>query len=384
MRLMESPVNLKKLSRELGHDRKTLRTWYLRGKMANDLWDEKLQSCLNEPGHAGEELRKLRLAEKLLSDQPRSGAPSTYTPEQYTQIIALALTSPDEHGVIATEWSARELTDVIHQKGIAPEISQRQVQRFLDEADLRPHKCKYWLNPKIEDQTIYEQEVKTVCDCYHQAQEMYKEGVHVVSTDEKTGIQALERIAPSKPMIPGIPERIEFEYTRHGTLCLIPSFEVATGHIISFHLDQQRTESDFATHIRNTVLTAPNDRWIFIADQLNTHKSEELVRLVAEMIGYTDNLGKKGHSGILENMTTRAKFLTDESHSIRFVYTPKHNSWLNQVEIWFGILSRKILRRGNFSSLEKLNHRIREFIDFFNRTMAKPFKWTYAGIPLKA
>ena len=351
---------------------------------ANQQWVERRESCLKDSGHAGDALRVLRLAADLLSDRPRSGAPPTYTSEQYAQIIALALTSPDEHGVIATHWSARELTDVIHQKGIAPEISQRQVKRFLDEADLQPHKIQYWLNPKIEDEEEYRRQVKAVCDIYLQAGQLHERQVHVVSTDEKTGIQALERIAPSRPMIEKIPERIEFEYKRHGTQCLIPSFEIATGKIISYHLDQRRTEEDFANHIRDTVATAPDDQWIFIADQLNTHKSEELVRFVAEAVGGDVDLGIKGRSGILKSTATRAAFLTDPAHRIRFVYTPKHNSWLNQVEIWFGILSRKILRRGSFSSIEELRTRIIDFIDFFNRTMAKPFRWTYAGIPLNA
>lgn len=197
-----------------------------------------------------------------------------------------------------------------------------------------------------------------------------------------TGIQALERAHPTHPMEPGKPERPEFEYIRHGTQTLIANFEVATGMVINPTVGQTRTEQDFADHIRQTIATDPQAQWIFVMDQLNTHKSEALVLLVAEECELTDDLGEKGKSGILKSLSTREAFLTCATHRIRFVYTPKHASWLNQVEIWFSILVRKLLRRGNFNSKEDLRQRILAFIDYFNRTMAKPFKWTYKGRPL--
>jgi hypothetical protein len=203
-----------------------------------------------------------------------------------------------------------------------------------------------------------------------------------VSTDEKTGIQALERINPTLPMEPNKPKAIELEYERHGTQGLIANFEVATGKVICPTVGDTRTEEDFVAHIRGTVATDPSGEWIFICDQLNTHQSEGLVRLVAELCGLKEELGKKGSSGILHNMKSRATFLENKSHRIRFVYTPKHCSWLNQIEIWFGILSRRLLKRGNFSSTEELKNRILKFIEFFNETLAKPFRWTYIGKPL--
>ncbi len=219
---------------------------------------------------------------------------------------------------------------------------------------------------------------------YKQAQELKAQGTHLMSTDEKTGIQALERAHPDLPMKPGLEKRTEFEYIRNGTQCLTANFDVATGEIVSPTVGPTRNEEDFAAHIQRTIDTAPQAPWIFICDQLNTHKSESLVRLVASRCGIDEDLGVKGKSGILESMGSRAEFLQNPDHRIRFVYTPKHTSWLNQVEIWFSILVRRLLKRASFKSTEELRNRILSFIDYFNRTMAKPFKWTHAGRPLKA
>lgn len=228
---------------------------------------------------------------------------------------------------------------------------------------------------------MFRQQVRAVCKLYHQAQALHESGVHVISVDEKTGIQALERIHPDHAMSKGKLELHEFEYKRHGTQTLIANFEVATGKIICPTLGDTRTEDDFVAHIQATVATDPNAKWVFIADQLNTHKSASLVKCVAELCGITTSLGEKGQSGILEKMTSRAAFLQCPEHRVRFVYTPKHCSWLNQVEIWFGILSRRLLKRGSFPSIEAMNQRIQAFIAFFNDTLAKPFRWTYIGKP---
>lgn len=180
----------------------------------------------------------------------------------------------------------------------------------------------------------------------------------------------------------GRAERQEYEYIRHGTQCLIANFEVATGKQIAPSIGATRTEEDFVAHIKQTVATAPDDQWIFIVDQLNIHQSESLARWVAEMIGQADDLGEKGKTGILKSMSSRAEFLAEAKHRIRFVYTPKHCSWLNQIEMWFSILVRRLLKRGSFKSTDELRQRILEFIGYFNRTLAKPFKWTYKGRPL--
>lgn len=238
---------------------------------------------------------------------------------------------------------------------------------------------------KLEAPEQYEADVRKVCQIYADAPGLAsKEGGHVVSTDEKTGIQALERLHPTKPTKPGLTERIEFEYKRHGTLCLIANFDVVTGKAIVPTVGPTRNEGDFADHIARTIDTDPEAKWIFVMDQLNTHKSEALVRLLAERCGIDDDLGVKGQTGILKSMDTRKAFLEDPEHRIRMVYTPRHASWLNQVEIWFSILSRRALNRASFTSLDDLRQRLLDFIDYFNGVLAKPFKWTYRGKPLCA
>ena len=225
--------------------------------------------------------------------------------------------------------------------------------------------------------------MEKICETYQDAPKLAQEGVHVISTDEKTGMQALERLNETKPTAPGLVERVEFEYIRHGTLCLIANFDVATGTVVSPSIGPTRTEADFAAHIDATIEADPEARWIFIADQLDTHRSAQLVELVARRCGIQEDLGIKGKVGILKSKQTRREFLQDSSHRIRFVYTPRHCSWLNQVEIWFSILARRLLKRSSFTSVEDLRSRTLEFITYFNKVLAKPFRWTYTGRPLE-
>ena len=196
-------------------------------------------------------------------------------------------------------------------------------------------------------------------------------------------MQALERAAETLPMKPGRIEAREHEYLRHGTQCLTANFEVATGAVVAATVETMRTEADFAAHIQRTVATDAEAGWVFVADNLTTHLSATLVVLVAAMLAIPETtLGKKGESGVLKAVDTRRAFLADPSHRIRFVYVPKHTSWLNQVEIWFSVLSRRLLRRGNFRSREDLRKQVLAFINYYNRVHAHPYRWNYTGRPV--
>lgn len=248
---------------------------------------------------------------------------------------------------------------------------------------MKPHKIRYWLHSpeKSENPETFAAKVNEICSLYLASTDLMEENTCVVSTDEMTGVQALEHKYPDKLPLPGQTAKMEFEYIRHGTTGLIGFFEVATGKIFPPYLNETRGESDFCEAVRQVVETAPEKDWIFVCDGLNTHKSETLVKYVAEACGIDAGLGHKGKSGILKSLRSREEFLHDPSHRIRFVYTPRHCSWMNQIEIWFGIINRKLLRRQSYTSIEEMKESIRRFIEQYNLT-AHAFRWTYAGIPL--
>jgi len=365
------------IARRVGKSRLTVRLWRSR-------WAKAYPALIAAQKEGVGKKELAAIIEKELSDAPRSGAPGKFTPEQMVAIIAVACEPPELSGRPVTHWTPRELADEVVKRKIVASISPRTVGRLLTEAKLKPHLSRYWLNSNPDDAQVFEAQVQTICELYAKAPALHAAGIRLVSVDEKTGIQALERKSAPLPMRPGLIERREFEYIRHGTRCLIANFEVATGQVIMPSLGPTRTEADFAKHIAQTVASDPAAQWVFISDRLNTHQSETLVRWVAQECGIKEALGKKGKSGILKSMKTRREFLQDPEHRIRFVYTPKHTSWLNQVEIWFSILVRRLLKRASFSSTDDLQQRILDFIAYFNKTLAKPFKWTYTGKPLSA
>lgn len=202
------------------------------------------------------------------------------------------------------------------------------------------------------------------------------EGIHVVSVDEKPGIQALERDGTTLPTKADQVERREFNYIRHGTQVVTGNIHLATGKLIASTIADTRTEADFVEHITRLIQSDPEAGFVILCDQLNTHKSESLVRFIAQVLGDDQVLGEKGKWGILKNMQTRQVYLSDPEHRIRFVYTPKHCSWLNSIEVWFSILTKHVLHRGNFTSREDLKQKIQRYIVYYNEHFAKSWKWS--------
>jgi len=318
-----------------------------------------------------------RPVQDRLQDAPRPGAPDKFTPEQLCQIIAIACEPPADHGRPITHWTHRELADAVIDKGIVDSISAGHLGELLKKNDLQPHRNKYWLNAKADERK--EERIADICDVYHRSSASGDREEITISIDEMTGIQALERCAPDLPMGPGKPLAREFEYIRHGTQTLLGGFNVATGVIQGLCRDT-RKEEDLVDLIKYLIEQNPGyETYHFVADQLNTHKSASLVEYVAHFCAIEDELGIKGKEGILESMPSRETFLSEKGKRIVFHYTPRHASWMNQIEIWFGILMKKVIQRGNFLSKADLNNKILNFMSYFNETMAKPFKWTYGG-----
>jgi transposase len=322
---------------------------------------------------------------ECLSDASRSGSPGKFTAEQIVGLIGIACESPENRGRPVTSWTGKELADEGRKCGLVDSISVSHVNRILREVDLKPHASKYWCNTTEKDPVLFAQQVEIVCQTYLNAPLLYQQfNTHTVCVDEMTSLQAIERRAQTKLPLPGQIAKEEFQYTRHGTVCVTGNWHVVQGQMICSTIEETRNNEDFAKHIERTIATDSEACWVFVVDNLNTHCGEPLVRLVAKQLGIDEGtLGKAKEHGPLKTMDSRRKFLSDTSHRIRFVYIPKHSSWLNQIEIIFGIINRRVIRRGSFTSKRDLIEKLQRFESYFNDTIAKPMNWTYTGRPTR-
>ena len=366
---------------------------------------------------------------RILWDLPRKGAPRKYTDEQIVKIHEIACRDPKECGIEISNWTHVDLADYCNKNKITESISPRTVGRYLEEADIKPHLVEGWLHSteKIDSPETFATKANEICETYRYAGELAKiakqdmlemlkeqsqnpdgnavedytnidnvkgvqiknedsetKTVYIICTDEMTGLSARERVFEDKPVAPGMPAKHEVNYIRHGTTSFTGFYNVIYGTCVCPYFKVTRTETDFADAVSKLIEKDPDGYWTFVCDNLNTHKSETLVRYIAHCLGISDEtLGVKGESGILKSMESRAEFLHDKTHRIRFVYTPKHCSWLDQIEIWFGILNRRLLKRASYKSVQEMIDSIRRFIVQYNIT-AEPFKWTYRGVPLSA
>jgi hypothetical protein len=275
-------------------------------------------------------------------------APGAFPPSQRLDVMAMATRKPTTYYCPATRWSLDDLVAALFQRQPWT-MSRSSIWRILEEADLKPHRSVYWLNSHDPD---FEAKAHDICSLYANALRFFEQGRLVLCSDEKTGMQILERKYPTQPIAPGNPEIREHEYIRQGTRALIASFVVPTGQV-GWNLGTTRTSTDFAAHVANVIKQLPAmNRYDWVVDNLNTHWSLDLCRLVAQW-SQVPLVAKDLRQG-----RQRRAFLSDPTHKHVFHFTPKHGSWLNQVELWFSVLARRFLKRGDFCSAQAFETRL--------------------------
>jgi transposase len=316
-------------------------------------------------------------------DAPRSGAPKRFSPDEVVSLISIACEDPQQSDRPVTSWTAQEIADEGVLRKVVRSISVSTVQRYLRRSQLQPHKKKGWCFTTEKDQEVFQQQAQVVCQTYLDAPlRLAEENIRTVCVDEMTSLQANEKRAPGKRPSPGQCGKEECQYTRHGTVCLTGNWDVVEGQFLLPTVEETRNNEDFAKHIDRLIKTGLADGWVFVVDNLNTHCGEPLVRMVAKHLGIpSKELGRVKKYGILKDMASRRAFLSDISHKIRFVYIPKHSSWLNQIEAVFGMINRRVMRGGSFTSQADLIEKLKRFTTYFNDTIAKPMNWTYTGRP---
>ena len=317
--------------------------------------------------------RYLDLGFAGLQDARRSGRPRALAPPTRVQVISVASTLPPQQDRSVTRWTLDEIAATLLDVLGTNSISRSSIWRILQDADLKPHKSEYWLNSHDED---FDAKAQAICQLYVTALESYRQGRLVVCCDEKTGMQILERKAPTKPAQAGRRERREHEYIRHGTRVLINSLAVATGQI-AWSIGTTRKATDFVAHLKQAYHRLPRmKRYDWVMDNLNTHWSLDVCRVVARWcrVPFEPHKLKKGPQ--------RRAFLREPSHRHVFHFTPKHGSWLNQAELFFSVLHRRFLARGSFPSAKDFERRLERFLQDYNARHAHPYRWTYTGEPL--
>jgi hypothetical protein len=299
-------------------------------------------------------------------------ARGAFPPSERVEVLSMATRKPSTYHCPATRWSLDDLVAALPQHRLPP-MSRSSIWRILEEADLKPHRSVYWLNSHDPD---FAAKAQDICQLYLQALRFYHEERLVICADEKTGMQILQRRYPTQPVQPGKPEKREHEYIRHGVRALLASFVVPTGQLV-WNLGQTRTSADWAAHLANVVSQLPTmQRYDWVVDNLNTHWSLDVCRLVAAWCDLP--FAPKA----LERGVQRRAFLSDPTHKHVLHFTPKHGSWLNQVELWLSVLARRFLKRGDYASAHDFDTRLLDYLEVYNTHHAHPYRWTYTGQPL--
>jgi len=286
-----------------------------------------------------------------LRDLPRSGRPRKISALERHQAVQLACRSPQEYGLKRSLWSHATLAETLVEEGLVRSISPRSVGLILEEAELKPHRVKMWCHSK---DPAYQEKMRALVSLYLDP----PRDEPVICVDEKTGRQALSRSRQLKSAEPGRVGRFEFQYKRNGTRCLFACFNIRTGKVLG-RCTKKRTRADLFSFMEAVAKAYRQRRVHVVLDNLHTHCD-----------------------------TSRGAFVTqwNRRHRNRFVFhdTPTRGSWLNQVELWFGIVSRRVLRYGSFASPDELVAAINAFVERWNSAEAHPFRWTYTGQPLVA
>lgn len=299
--------------------------------------------------------------------------PGAFPPDERLQVVNLASSRTEEHDQAVTRWSLAELAAALVNEAHHRERSRATIWRILDDADVKPHRSVYWLTSHDPD---FDAKAKAICRLYVSAPQLYQQGRLVICSDEKTGMQILQRKYATQPAEPGKPEKRAFEYLRHGTRVLLTSFVVPTGKVV-WDLGMTRTSLDWVAHLRHVRQAYPDQQsYDWVVDNLNTHWSLDVCRLVAEWCDLP--LVEKD----LRRGAQRRAFLSDPSHRVVFHFTPIHGSWLNQVELFVSVLARQVLRRGDFASVAVFAERLQRWLTEYNERKAHPYRWTYTGEPL--
>jgi hypothetical protein len=298
-------------------------------------------------------------------------ARGAFPPAARLEVMAMATRKPTTYHCHATRWSLDDLVAAL-QQGRLGTMSRSSIWRMLDEADLKPHRRVYWLNSHDPD---FEAKAQAICALSLNALRFFAHDRVVMCTDEKTGRQILQRTYPTQPMVPGKPEQRAHAYIRHGVRALIASFVVATGQVV-WHVGQTRTSADFAAPLAHVGTQLPAmRRYDWVVDHLKTHWSLAVCRRVAPWCEVPD-VARDLRRGV-----QRRAFLSDPSHRHVFHFTPKHGSWLNQVELWCSVVARQFLKRGDFDAAHTFETRLTDYLEVSNTHHAHPYRWTYTGQP---
>jgi hypothetical protein len=301
-------------------------------------------------------------AGESISDHARTGCPRIIPIEAEPRIISFYCQYNPLPGCSrwSFAWAERYLTD--HQDIIGCSISRSSLHRYLNHHALKPHHRKYFL--QICDLFFFEK-MEHIIQVYGSR---YK---YLFCLDECTGVQALERVAPLLPAVPGHPAYHEPEYIRHGAVSVLSILHVSTGQVFSECIANHTAKTILSSLRKHVLKFKKADQLHYICDNYSSHSTEDFCRGIARLC--------KVSLPPVKTLARRKEWLQSADKKIVFHFLPTHGSWLNMIEIWFGILQRKAIKDSNFPSQKALRDRIVDFTDTWNSHFAHPFNWTYDG-----